>query len=1552
MVLFGVVRHDEAIAQPHSIVSETQFALSGNPRMDSEKIRIGRERLIRVFEYLQALNQHRNPVTNQISEQLWHLWLRDLPDHPAVLRGQRSDVQNDPDGTVPEGASNKASVESYVLKVRRPKLTRAPEPPSTLGAWLDAGWEDPFKEAAHAQSRNEGTSRGETLVSRFEDVADRVEVFREWKFLRDEWAANERPARQAMKVFEAFYGLFGRVEREAEKVELVAGSGVLSWRRPEGGVFHPILLQRLQLTFDPSGPEFTVIETETPPELYTALFQSMPDVDGRAIARCRLELEQGAYSPLGGQDTAGYLRRVAAQLSASGEFVEEEILQGEKDYPRISHDPVLFLRARSLGFAAAIDGVIEDLRERDDLPWPLLNIVGIETAINEASDSDLSPSLSWEEPEDVLLSKPANPEQIRIAQGIDQSGGVLVQGPPGTGKTHTVANLIGHLLAQGKSVLVTSHTTKALRMVRTHVVPELQPLCVSVLENDLEGRKQLEGAVGSIAERLSRADCRAIDAEAASLADLRRHLTEKLRSACQSLIEARADEYRDVVFGGKSWSPSEAARKVAEEAKSADWIPAPMTLGVALPLSQAELVALYRTNSTITREDEYELSGILPSLDKLTSPREFEQLVREKTFLQGQDLNVGDNLWTSGPPLGSPDQIERLLERLQEAIKPISGKEPWKLEVISAGRIGIPNREAWEQLLSMIDRLQRMSGNYQAALLQYGPRLGKGISFDEQVHLSEEITAHLTRGGSLGFFTLLRRKDWKNFIAASQVATGLPRTPEHFNTLGKQARLSASREEIAGRWDRQMAPLGAPNSSQLGEEIERTLPQFSDSIRKCLEWQSSVWEAALKELRSLGFLWDKLWADEPISVGRHGDLLRLHHAVSITLPPILASRANALRLLQIDEQLSKLQEKLNVARGSVSEVAVVTMFRAAVSELDADGYAAAFARLVELEHKRDELKIRRDSLTKLEDAAPAWAAAIRDRVGVHGHRDLPGDAVGAWQFQQLRLELERRGAVSLEDLQIGIESIKERLRNVTVDLIDRLSWGFQARRTSLQQQQALIGWLDIWRAIGAGHGIRVPRLRAEAARQMSVCRGAVPVWIMPLSRVVDNFDPRKTRFDVVIIDEASQSDVMALVACYLGRRIVVVGDHEQVSPSAVGQELGVIQNLIDTHLQGIPNGQLYDGKRSIYDLARQSFGQTICLVEHFRCVPEIIQFSNDLSYQGRIKPLRDSSKVKLQPFVYAHRVLSAGRQGKINREEADAVASLVVAAIEQPEYRTNEFGAPVSFGAVSLLGEEQAIEIETQLRAHLSPAEYDRRRILCGTAAQFQGDERDVVFLSIVDVPGTGPLPLREQEMYKQRFNVGASRARDQMWVVHSLSHQSDLKSGDLRRRLIEHALDPTALMRALEEKAKRAESEFERLVMRRLLAAGYRVTPQWKVGAYRIDLVVEGSNKRLAIECDGDRYHPIEKLAEDMERQAILERLGWRFVRIRGSEFFRDPDRSMKRVFQRLESLEIAPDGLPSDEGPQTSTEIVDRIHRRAQELCKSWQQVQQDFDSVSIQI
>jgi very-short-patch-repair endonuclease len=389
---------------------------------------------------------------------------------------------------------------------------------------------------------------------------------------------------------------------------------------------------------------------------------------------------------------------------------------------------------------------------------------------------------------------------------------------------------------------------------------------------------------------------------------------------------------------------------------------------------------------------------------------------------------------------------------------------------------------------------------------------------------------------------------------------------------------------------------------------------------------------------------------------------------------------------------------------------------------------------------------------------------------------------------------------------------------------------------------------------------------------------------------------------------------------------VIVGDHEQVSPEAFGMEQAPVDRLIKMILKGIPNSHLYDGKLSVYDLGRQAFGDTIRLIEHFRCVPEIIGFSNDLSYNGDILPLRESSAGGLSPAVVPYRV-SGGRSGQVNREETLAVVSLVLAMCRHEKYRDK------TVGVISLLAEPQASAIDQLLRRHLKPAEYERRRIICGNAAQFQGDERDVMVLSVVDGPkDESPLALRQagaNDLFKKRYNVAASRARDQMWVVHSLDARGDLKPGDLRRRLIEHALDPAVLRD--DGGAARGESELERRVLAELAKRGYRVAPQWKVGKYRIGLVVLGAKGRLAIECDGDRYLPVEKIPEAMARQSVLERLGWKFARIRGSEFFVDPEKAMQPVWRRLEALGIAP---LAEERAAPEDKLVEEIRRSAQEI------------------
>jgi very-short-patch-repair endonuclease len=394
--------------------------------------------------------------------------------------------------------------------------------------------------------------------------------------------------------------------------------------------------------------------------------------------------------------------------------------------------------------------------------------------------------------------------------------------------------------------------------------------------------------------------------------------------------------------------------------------------------------------------------------------------------------------------------------------------------------------------------------------------------------------------------------------------------------------------------------------------------------------------------------------------------------------------------------------------------------------------------------------------------------------------------------------------------------------------------------------------------------------------------------------------------------------------------VAVVGDHEQVSPLAVGQQVDDLTTLIAEHLDGVPNAVLYDGKTSIYDLARQSFGGTIALREHFRCVPDIIEFSNRLSYDGAIRPLRDPSRVRrpyINEVVTSHQ-FGRGREEKRNESEARWVVGLMHAMTHMTEYDGR------SLGAISLLGQDQADLIEDLAVQHIGAVELERRHFAAGNPAQFQGDERDVILLSMVDSPTGFALRMAQDDPTKQRYNVAASRARDQLWLVHSLNPNRDLQTGDLRRRLIDHVRSSRARTLTGERLASKAESAFEAEVLKRLSEAGYEVEPQFWVGGYRIDIVVRSGPNQVALECDGDRYQGFDQIPADLARQAVLERVGWRFIRVRSTRFFRDPGGAMREVMEQLDRLGIHP-----SDTEHSAEQDAQGVGLRKEVLWRAWQ-------------
>src|SRR5262245_54161280 len=769
----------------------------------------------------------------------------------------------------------------------------------------------------------------------------------------------------------------------------------------------------------------------------------------------------------------------------------------------------------------------------------------------------------------------------------------------------------------------------------------------------------------------------------------------------------------------------------------------------------------------------------------------------------------------------------------------------------------------------------------------------------EPLAIVREIRDHVEAGGSLGFLSVGLNSEWKGFLRAATVNGRRPRDLTQFDALEAWLTLREMRAKLTSRWQKQAVPIGLPPISDLPDPPEPSLKEFADQIPELISWWPNVWADIHDGVAAAGLHYDDLkhWfvARNPgkAPFARDATLLRDRAMSEVSARLALADRDAALKDLQ------RLEKTLSRFRGRTSEV-----LRTSLRNGDVSAYDRVLTRLRDLWDKRPTYDRRMELIETLRDVAPGWASAIERRAEPHDGEAPPGDWESAWKWRLLDSELERRASLDERTLMDRLHRLRTDLRSVTTNLIDRRAWLGQKQRVDLAAQQALQGWADVQKKIGKGTGKRVPQLQEEARRLLAKARDAVPVWIMPLARVAESMDLSRGRFDVVIVDEASQSDVRGLLAWYLGERVAVVGDHEQVSPLAVGQQVDDLTTLIAEHLDVVPNAVLYDGKTSIYDLARQSFGGTIALREHFRCVPEIIEFSNNLSYDGAIRPLRDPSRVR-RPYiteVVTTEQFGRGREEKRNEAEARWVVGLMQAMTQMTEYDGR------SIGAISLLGQDQAELIEDLAVQHIGAVELERRHFAAGNPAQFQGDERDVILLSMVDSPTGSALRMAQDDPTKQRYNVAASRARDQLWLVHSLNPNRDLQAGDLRRRLIDHVRSSRARTLTGERLASKAESAFEAEVLSRLSEAGYEVEPQFWVGGYRIDIVVRSGPNQVALECDGDRYQGFEQIPADLARQAVLERVGWRFIRIRGTRFFRDPGGAMREVMEQLDRMGITP--------------------------------------------
>lgn len=1351
-------------------------------------------------------------------------------------------------------------------------------------------------------------------------------AFADYSPLWTTWAEGEKPRRKTIGLYGDLFAIKRQLESEetAKPHELVWGVGVAAWKlryeeRSSASMVdfqYPLLTQAVELALDEKTLAIELRPRAVDPQFEfdafaACLLPSTADVEKAA----RDALARSADRPVNPFDPGSYehlLKLIAGNLHDKGRFAP-----GATTFPApgddllISDAWVVLARPRSNNY---LHEDIERLKGRlgagVEIPLgplalvtpPADEAVGYEPVSFRGLSGLSGGSGANGAPSELFFPLPYNHEQVTIVEQLERSNGVAVQGPPGTGKTHTIANIVCHYLATGRKVLVTAKGEQALEVLQSKIPKEVQPLTVALLSGDREGMRQFQSSIEAIIHNVSQLNPEVVREQIRTC-----HSAIDRAHMELSTIDRRVDaiahlQLSDVEVDGIQMRAQKMAELVLSGAEKHAWFDDALSLDATHtpPLSGAEAAQMREARRRLGKDLVYASSRI-PSSAALLPAAEVGRL--HEVLVDMRDIEAAE---AKGGLLALRAATPEVLADARKMLEQIEAAAALAKELEDTGDVWtaeLRKKCGQPSFVSERGALEALFGEIDSLIQARAEFLKRPVEVPEPALASQKVREAVIRGAETGKpFGMMSfgGGDVKEQLAAIKVAGLAPASADDWKHVQRYTRLHEQVLSFSVRWN-EFADLLSVPTVKGGVGALRQIELVSVNARK-------AHRLATNHDAHLPLFAERVFAKPPLLQvrGTSGQLneVRQH----------LRSHLTRAELAQAATQLATLQEKLAGTSGPIS----VQLRRFVENELGSNAvqvervvarYAELVSEVRRVEGLAHDIGIVNELAARIDRAGGAkLAARVRSAsVGSSGEdAAFPVSWRDAWNWARVKAHLEgieareelRTLAARRRDLEAGLAKLYE-------DLVSKAAWLSTKLGASPKVLSALETYRTAVRRIGQGTGPNATRHRRDAQKAMNDAQGAVPCWVMSHAKVSETLPAQLGCFDLVIVDEASQSDLWALPAVLRGKKILVVGDDKQVSPDGGFISSVRIQELKDRFLTDQPYSAVLTPEKSLYDIASTVFAaQKVMLREHFRCVPPIIAYSNTF-YDGFIQPLRipKASERIDPPLVDIH--VSGGMRGvkDENRLEAQAIAEEIEALLSDPKF------AGRTIGVVSLLGPEQAKHIDTLVRSRVDAMELMRRRFDCGDARLFQGSERDIMFLSMVADPSN--CRALSGNMFEQRFNVAASRARDRMYLVRSLQ-LTDLSHLDLRRGLLSHFGKPMdGSVDETKSLIEECESGFEKDVYTALFSRGYRVVPQVKAGSFRIDMVVEGADDaRLALECDGDEFHGPDRWAADMSRQRVLERAGWTFWRCFASTWSLRKDEVLKELLDRLTAMGIEPLG------------------------------------------
>lgn len=1052
-------------------------------------------------------------------------------------------------------------------------------------------------------------------------------------------------------------------------------------------------------------------------------------------------------------------------------------------------------------------------------------------------------------PESTYQVVDADSSQQRALAGVAHGLDLVIEGPPGTGKSQTITNLIAQALAGGKSVLFVAEKIAALSVVHQRLKRVgLAPFCLEA--HSTKGNKR--AVIAEIANALN--------------ASLSGDAGSETSGARLAVVRTSLSGYAEAVHAAVNplgWSPFRGygERAAVDRACEIPWQGDAMAVTMNdLDTARRALVDLSASaeacgdlsshpwrdadKDLLTAEERRRISDVLSQLAE-----HFSLLALEtERAVEGSGLPAPQTLGDAA----AASEVAEVIAQSPGAAAGVLTSTFWNAPPAGALEIIEHGRHAARLERSLRPRLD-------AAVLKSAPEAGIAVVEQLGPRWYRMLSADYRR--TRRQWISWRRSGWRP-------------------SMGEQ--LAAMRSLVAWRGERDWLATANSTAMALFGVHWHGAESDWDDLDRYVQWVVRYRAACLRHRLSERAA---NLASEPhpdvTSLKRVGEQAQVLQSLWSELRQLLDWPPGYWNDRTLHDQI----ERVSAMRGALDRLAAWMTYIVARRTVAAT-VAGEILPLVEsgsLAPLDLEDVFLRAFLQKWLDGVVANRPALRSFHGLTHDKRVEEFR----NLDQLVLRENQRAIAAM---------IRGRTQEQLAALRDDPGWLFLASQLPRQR----------------GHA----PLRTTFRKAYAAIRAIKPCFLMSPLSVAQFLEPERHRFDLVIFDEASQlTPEDAVGAVVRAQQLVVVGDPKQLPPTNFFAVQSGQQEAPSTD----DGGPQFDDLESILEHCQAAGVRKARLRWHYRSRHEsLIAFSNANFYDWELFtfPSPDTN-TKARGLQYTFVPDGVYEGAGLNRAEARAVADAVVAfAAEHPS-------GSLAVGTFNLR-QQIAVQDEIERRRRLDPSleSFFTARpdgFFVRNLENIQGDERDVILLSVTYGKGPdgvlrhnfGPISGKNGA---RRLNVLVTRARERLQVFASMhGDEIDLRriSSDGGARFLREFLlyaESGHLTSTIVDAAASLESPFEREVHAELTRRGLELVPQVGVSGYRIDLAVADPEVPgrfvCGIECDGAAYHTAETARDrDRLRQQVLERLGWRIVRVWSTDWFKDSGAQVQRLLEYIET-------------------------------------------------